>query len=460
MASKLWVLAKGIGRAERFIPKYIVSTLLLFLGVITTAVGSQAQTLPQYGKDIHLGVVTCAGSSCHGAIKPFKKSTVLQNEYVVWQKKDKHAKAYDVLLNERSKRIARNLGLKAANTAKICLDCHADNVPKGKAGKTLQLSDGVGCEACHGGAQRWLGTHVAIPDHKQNVAAGLYPTEDPVARAKLCLSCHFGDQNKFVTHRIMGAGHPRMPFELDTFTAIQPAHYRIDSDYAKRKKIANGIQTWAIGQALAIQQTLDAMTDPKRNRDGIFPELVLFDCQSCHHPISNLRWQPRKGTGLPPGVARINDANLIMLRVIAKRIDPALGEKLFNETVALHQASTKGMDATAKAAETLKKTVGKLVGILAKHSFSKADMKPLLEGLIAEGRRGEFTDYAAAEQATMAMGSIIEAMRRAGVIDKKQTAALNAALGESYKAVEKDDTYRPETYLAALAKVDSVLKNL
>ena len=96
----------------------------------------------------------------------------------------------------------------------------------------------------------------------------------------------------------MGAGHPRMSFELDTFTAIQPAHYKIDNDYRKRKIVANGIQTWAIGQAIAMERRLDALLDPKRNKDGIFPELVLYDCQACHHSLMEQKWQSRPGTGL------------------------------------------------------------------------------------------------------------------------------------------------------------------
>ena len=57
---------------------------------------------------------------------------------------------------------------------------------------------------------------------------------EPVERARLCLSCHFGDPLRFANHRIMGAGHPRMSFELDTFTALQPAHFKVDADYRKR----------------------------------------------------------------------------------------------------------------------------------------------------------------------------------------------------------------------------------
>ena len=84
--------------------------------------------LPQYADDVHLGVTSCAGSTCHGATSPWKGSTVLQNEYITWDRYDPHSKAYSVLLNDVSKQMAENLGIGKAHEAKICLDCHADNV--------------------------------------------------------------------------------------------------------------------------------------------------------------------------------------------------------------------------------------------------------------------------------------------------------------------------------------------
>ena len=84
--------------------------------------------LPQYSDDVHLGVTSCAGSTCHGATSPWKGSTVLQNEYITWDRYDPHSKAYSVLLNDVSKQMAKNLGIGKAHEAKMCLDCHADNV--------------------------------------------------------------------------------------------------------------------------------------------------------------------------------------------------------------------------------------------------------------------------------------------------------------------------------------------
>ena len=58
-----------------------------------------------------MGVVNCANSLCHGSVQPWKDANVLQNEYVTWSRVDKHARAYKVLFNEQSARIAKNLGL-------------------------------------------------------------------------------------------------------------------------------------------------------------------------------------------------------------------------------------------------------------------------------------------------------------------------------------------------------------
>ena len=115
-------------------------------------------------------------------------------------------------------------------------------MPPERRGPQFQLSDGVGCEACHGGAEPWLGTHLSGADHKANLAAGMYPTDQPLARGMRCLSCHLGDDKKFVAHKIMGAGHPPMPFELDTYTAIEPAHFVVNDSYVERKGRPNDMR--------------------------------------------------------------------------------------------------------------------------------------------------------------------------------------------------------------------------
>jgi hypothetical protein len=424
---------------------------LAALALVPFSALAQNTALPFKSPAVHLGVSSCAGSSCHGALEPWPNSTVQQNEFVIWQDKDPHAKAYKTLMSEQSKRIAKNLGLANAYEADMCLDCHADNVAPEQRAKGFQISDGVGCESCHGGAVEWLGVHVSgQADHQKNVAAGLFPTEEPLARAKLCLSCHLGDKDRVITHRIMGAGHPRLGFELDTYTMTQPAHFKMDADYAQRKGLPDHIKTWALGQVIAVDSLLDGMLDPKRNQDGIFPELVFFDCHSCHHPMSNIRWEASENRGIGPGIPRLNDANLIMLATLLDKVDANLAQQLRARTKALHQASLKGHEATLAAARSLRELSNPLISRLSTMKFQSNDLRGLMTTLIERGLKGDYADYAAAEQATMALSSVLDAMKMAKLVNEQQYKDLSGVLNQAYSAVEKDEAYNPKQFMTAI----------
>lgn len=380
-------------------------SLLFCLLLGSDAFAQNKAALPYHSKDVSVGVVNCANSLCHGSITEWKDSNVLQNEYVTWSRFDKHARAYDILLNEKSKSIARKFGLPVpAHKAKLCLDCHAHSVPEANRGERFKLTDGVTCEACHGPAGRWLSSHVEPgATHAMNIQHGLYPTSKPMERAQLCLSCHFGNKDKFVSHRLMGAGHPRMSFELETFSTISPAHVRIDKDYEKRKQVWDGVKVWAIGQSLAVAETMDILRDPKRGRDGLFPELVLFDCHACHRPMSEQRWKPTTAFGASPGtgLARLNDSGMLMMRAIAKQMDPKLGARVTAQGGKLHRAVAGQGDAMAEAA-AMKQLSLEVANRIENYSFSENSLRGITVGLIDDGLNGYYRDYAGAEQAAMA----------------------------------------------------------
>lgn len=432
--------------------------LLLFAPFATMT--ANAQPLPYQSPHETLGTVNCASSLCHGSVKLWKDSNVLQNEYLTWSRTDKHARAYNVLLNERSKRIAANLALKQpAHEAKICLDCHAHVVPTERRGERFKITDGITCEGCHGPAEKWVKTHVepdnaAAAQHAKNIEDGMYPTSDAVARAKLCMSCHYGNQDKLVTHRIMGAGHPRMSFELDTFTEIAPKHFVVDKDYGERKKVWDGAKTWAIGQALAVAETMSILADPKRGRDGVFPELVLFDCHACHHPMSENRWKPKTafGPSISPGLVRLNDSNMLMLRAVTRTLDPNLGDRVVAQTQKLHRAIAGEGDAFAEAA-ALKKLALETVPVMSGTTFSNQTMAAILSRLIEDGIQGTYSDYAAAEQATLAIGSIGAFLAKQGAMAAPQK--FNASLKKLTASLAKDEQYKPREFETLLKDLRS-----
>lgn len=421
------------------------------------AVAAGAQPLPYEAKGQHLGVVNCANSLCHGSVSPWKDSNILQNEYVTWSRVDKHSsRAYQVLFGERSKRIVANLGYREPpHQVKLCLDCHSHNPPAARRGERFKATDAISCEACHGPAEGWIRSHVSSgATHADNVAHGLYPTSDPVAQAKLCLSCHFGNKDKFVTHRIMGAGHPRMSFELDTFSQTQPPHFVIDADWVKRKGQWDTVRVWAIGQALAASELLDVLLDPKRSRDGLFPELVVFDCHACHHPMSDVRWSPRANAS--PGRIRLNDANLLMLRQIVRGVLPEARSREFNERVAqLHRAVAGDGGDPLESARAMRETLDAVVRELSARTFRAGDLRAMLAGLLQDGLDGQYRDYAGAEQATMAIGSLLDFLAKRGEV--RDMRAANTALDRLHETVKDDEKFRPERFRQALRELGETL---
>jgi hypothetical protein len=414
--------------------------------------------LPNASTHQTVGTINCANSTCHGSVTPWTDSVVLQNEYTTWLRLDKHAQAYNVLLNDKSKKIAKNLGLKEpANKAKICLDCHAHNPTEKLQGERFILTEGIGCEGCHGPAEKWITSHtVEGVTHADNIKNGMYPTDKPVEQAKLCLSCHFGDENRFVTHRIMGAGHPRISFEVETFANIEPAHYKIDADWHKRKGDYDPIKIWAIGQALASQQLLNILVDPKRGKDGLFPELVLFDCNACHHPMSEKQYSPRLGVG--PGRVHLNDSNLLMLRAIVSVVDPSHAKAFDAQVSQLHRAiAGTGAGDPMKLAKNLSGTIGKYIIQFEQKHFDIGVLRDILKALINEAGAQNYSDYAGAEQVYMSISSLALSLSKQGGL--QPVTEINNRLAAMRKILANEEKYNASAFRAELSGLRKLISS-
>lgn len=388
----------------------LLRVVLAAILVLVTGYGVRAESVPQYDTVKHLGVASCASSQCHGAAKPYKEGNIRRTEYGEWSRvevdsvKYKHSKAYEVLLNQQSRTIAKKLGLPNAHEAKVCLDCHTDNVPKERRGEKFQVTDGVGCEACHGGGERWIKSHTEEQaTHANNITQGMYPTELPYQRAKLCLSCHYGEANKFATHTIMAAGHPRLRFELDTYT-IRQEHYDIDPDYKRRKRFVDSVNVWAIGIATAAAENIAVLHDPNSWSEGLFPEIALFDCHACHHSMKDQRLAPRATTrSLAPGAVRLNDSSLVMLYAIAKAVDGAAAEQLLAAIRRLHEATAKDRSAVIERSRELTVVIQAVQDRFQNIHMDRQAAAAIRKTIIELGASGEFRDYSGAEQAEMAL---------------------------------------------------------
>jgi len=439
--------------------KVVILAGAIFGSAVLLAASGPAPTMPHRSAERSEGTASCASTVCHGSLTPWKESSVLQNEYVTWTRQDKHAQAYSVLRNDVSKQIAKKLRLgKAAWESSLCLDCHAHNVPAARRSERFVLSDGVTCESCHGPAGKWLSAHDDVGrTHEQNLADGVYPLDDPAARARLCLGCHGGNADRFVTHRMMSAGHPRISFELQTFSMIQPAHFATSQAEHPQAKPWNGARIWAVGQAVAVAEQMSVLGNFLRNRDGVFPELALFDCNACHHEMSDKRWKPQGAFGEtpPPGVVRLNESNLLLLRVIARQVDADLGTRVMEAGAAL-QAANAGDGDLPVAAKKMKDAADEVERRLRSFTFSEEVMAGLARAIVDDGAAGHFLDYASAEQAFMSLGSIVDFMNRSGFL--ADPAGANAALADLAETLKSDESFRAKEFQSKLGSLRKVVR--
>ncbi len=427
---------------------------LALAGAILPTLIAAATPLPTQAPQKHFGVASCANSLCHGAVIPHIGSNIAHTEYTVWTRRDPHAQTWNALLRDDYRAITDKLGLERPDLERKCLGCHASDVAPKFRGPKFALEDGIGCETCHGGAERYLATHTAEDATRaRNIEHGLYPTDDMVLRTRLCLSCHYGTPDRFVTHDIMGAGHPRISFEMDTFTELLPAHVIYDDDYARRKPVYSHVKMWALGQAVAAESMLAMLASRHLRANGLFPELSLFDCHSCHHPMSQKTWRAGSVSGLGPGMVPLNDSSLLMLGLVLRQIAPRLGEQLTTQLGALHAASNTSVAATKQSVARLQQTVARAIDTIVRHQFAPAQIVGITSNLLDAGIAGEYQDYIAAEQGVMAIGALTAAWNDVAPFDRKTARLIGEMMNTLYDSVANDESFRPREFEAALRKI-------
>ncbi|NGY06050.1 multiheme c-type cytochrome [Solimonas terrae] len=288
---------------------------LILAAALAAGVAGATDALPS-DSYAHVGVGSCAQSTCHGSVKPWLVSPVQQNEYFVWRDHDRHAQAFSVLDGDRGRAIAARLGAGDATKMPLCLGCHAENIPAAQRGPQFSIGEGVGCEACHGAAQKWIGMHTAPDaDMASLLGQGFYPTAAPAARAQLCAGCHeFGARG--ADHRLMAAGHPAFADDLASYLEKWPKHYTVDADYIARKHPPEaGVQA-SFDRLQHAADWAGALARSTAGVNGVFPEFSFFRCDSCHRPAEA---RDTAGRTRP----RLNDSAVRALLADEHALDPA-----------------------------------------------------------------------------------------------------------------------------------------
>lgn len=407
---------------RRLVPTF--PALLLFVLAATTAHSEDHARF--------VGAGSCSSSNCHGASSPRTGSNILQNEYTTWQKHDRHAQAWLVLKESAAKRIGEHLGIASVEKEPMCLRCHATYSQDPAHFKTeFNVEDGVTCETCHGAAEHYLSAHTERgATHTKNLELGMLDLAPLSNRAQFCSTCHYGSEDAGVSHRLIGAGHPRLSFELDTYSMLQPYHWKVDDDYIKRKLAYSNVNAWLVGLSVLAEETIRALADPARSKFGPFPELSLLECYSCHHSLRGEQWKSRTYEGRP-GELRLNVAPFFMLHhALVSLKHPSAGS--FEQLISKLEDAYRQQE-VEKVAGGLQSSLKALRQDLELRKFSREELDQMLLGLAKVCAGLPHLQYESAEQIAMGISAISASLVADGARYKAPIEAMYGALRDVHE---------------------------
>lgn len=407
------------------------------------------------GPSKYTGPGSCSSPACHGGVQPRDQTTVLQNEYSVWVVRDKHAHAFVNLTNPVGTRIAKLMGLPSPDTAPRCLACHALDVSEDQRARTFDLTDGVGCENCHGPASAWLGPHTTRGwKYEKSLELGLYDTRDLVKRSEKCLTCHLGTAEKSVDHELIAAGHPDLYFELDSFMSVMPPHWNeVDKDPWFP------VRAMGVGQAVQLREQLKRVA--RESQGGIWPEYAELDCFACHHNLVAAKdsWRQERGyPGRKPGNPPFNLSRFVVLNHVIQDADPGAARDLkadIDQVYAGVTALNSNRAQVAAQATSTAEVAGRLATRLNAMKFDQSQTLRLMKNISGDSSIADQGERAA-EQATMALDSLFIAYSKNGKL--ANDAQIRAGINGLFRQLDDPSSYDAFKFAAAMKSLNALIE--
>jgi hypothetical protein len=383
---------------------------------------AHAQAKQDWGTLKYTGTASCAASNCHGSTKPKAEYPKL-NENIIWSTKDHHAKGYATLTNEKLKsgvspsKIAKNLNIAKADTSDRCLVCHAVNVPANLRGPKFDITEGVGCDGCHGPAEKWLEPHAEKGwTHEKSVAAGMYDTKSFLLRTEKCVSCHLQ-----IDADMVAAGHPDLQaFELATFSANMPPHWRDKGTWVDGK-------AWATGQVVSLREAARQLAN--RAKANASQKLLDDAMAKVNGHGSVVKF------AVGGDLAKTVEADITTLADQVKK-----GDKAAIQTTATKIATA--MNNEAKAAAT--------------REFTQESTRKAMAGIAADVDKISEAGIRGAEQAAMALDRLYNAYSKAP--GAKADKAANDALDKVFGTIENPAKYDAKAFATEVKAFDKSVK--
>lgn len=390
---------------------------------------------------ILFGADFCA--PCHSPGTRLKSDLCRLIEFSIWDEKDKHKNAFNVLKSERSQAMGRALGSGDPSKDRRCVACHGIVAQKDLIQQQFSQEEGVSCIACHGGYQEWVTSH-QVPNNpkwrkltrrEKQTDYGMVDLWDPVVRTRKCASCHIGNikEEKYLTHEMYAAGHPPLPgLEVDSFCEQEPRHWQLarekppkvredlrikDAEFERTRLVVLG----GLEELRASAELLADAAD-RSARESAALDLTHFDCQACHHDLKVPGWRQARGYfGRRPGRPQPRPWPLVLAKTALRQLDVQSGEldALMEPLRAAFDAQPFGdPSSVAEKSRELSKKLEAAEDRLAKTRFDQTIARRLLLE-ICRTAGSDVPDYDSARQLAWAFASIYDEIHPKPVADKE-----------------------------------------
>ena len=269
---------------------------------------------------------------------------------------------------------------------------------------------------------------------------------------------------------MIAAGHPDLYFELDSFSAVMPRHWKTPREDAGAKPVEDaawsGVRDWSAGQAVQLRAAMERLTWRAKNErydnKDVWPEYSELSCFACHHALGPAKdsWRQERGyAGRRPGDPAWNGSRYVVFRLLAKQIDSAAAQELDRQLAVVGGEMSKlnpDRGAVVAAATQAAPVAQKFAERLAAQPYDGSLTLRMLQRITEDAEAISLADERAAEQAAMALDSLYIAYSR----DAKpaNAADVRAAINGLFQQLENPSAYNADQFAAALRKIRPMLQ--
>jgi hypothetical protein len=278
---------------------------------------------------------------------------------------------------------------------------------------------------------------------------------DPVKRSETCLTCHLGTATKWVDHEMIAAGHPDLYFELASFTAAMPKHWK-----ERSKDPWFELRLLSAGEAVQLRENLRRIA---REAARFWPEYSELDCFACHHNLSGAKnsWRQERGyPGRRAGSPTWNASRWTVLKVILEQVNGDEARRLDRDLTrvnALVSDITADRRQIASAAQSAAEVVDQVAHRISDFHFDSQASLQLMRRISGSGDWISGQGERSAEQAVMILNSLVVAYQ-GNTKENPEQAQMKAAVASLFQLVENPAAYNPSTFAGQMRVFNALVR--